>query len=185
MNGVAFAWLGIICYSLQLFFDFAGYSDMAIGLGRMFGFHFLENFNYPYISKSITDFWRRWHMSLSTFFRDYVYIPLGGNRKRVYLNVAIVFLLTGIWHGAAFTFIFWGIWHGFFNMAERVLRTRKKEEKTIPVWRKIFSSLLSHGYTLLVVLIGWVFFRATGLRTGAKYVLSLFGLFNHNAVGTL
>ena len=183
MNGVAFAWLGIICYSLQLFFDFAGYSDMAIGLGRMFGFHFLENFNYPYISKSITEFWRRWHMSLSTFFRDYVYIPLGGNRKRVYLNVAIVFLLTGIWHGAAFTFIFWGIWHGFFNMAERVLRTRKKEEKTIPVWRKIFSSLLSHGYTLLVVLIGWVFFRATGLRTGAKYVLSLFGLFNHNAVG--
>ena len=107
LNSVSMAWLGVIAYSLQILFDFSGYSDMAIGLGRIFGFHFRENFDYPYISKSITEFWRRWHISLSSFFRDYVYIPLGGNRKRVYLNVAIVFLLTGIWHGAAFTFIAW------------------------------------------------------------------------------
>ena len=174
------AWIGIISYSLQLFFDFSGYSDMAIGLGRMFGFHFLENFNYPYISKSITEFWRRWHISLSSFFRDYVYIPLGGNRRRVYLNVAIVFLLTGIWHGAAFTFVLWGIWHGLFNLAERWIRQRnvgktKKEHSGVV---KVMSSALQHMYTLLVVMIGWVFFRIPGLKNGAMYVLSLVGLNN-------
>lgn len=172
------AWLGIVSYSLQLFFDFAGYSDMAIGLGDMFGFHFLENFNYPYISKSITEFWRRWHISLSSFFRDYVYIPLGGNRKRVYLNVAIVFLLTGIWHGAAYTFIIWGLWHGFFNLAERVVRTlRKKHNIPEPSGvGAVISGAAGHIYTLLVVIIGWVFFRAADLHTGVEYVKSMFGL---------
>lgn len=174
------AWIGIISYSLQLYFDFSGYSDMAIGLGRMFGFHFLENFDYPYISKSITEFWRRWHISLSSFFRDYVYIPLGGNRRHVYLNVAIVFLLTGIWHGAAFSFIFWGIWHGMFNLAERWLRQRnagkvKKEPSGV---MKVLISALQHVYTLLVVMIGWVFFRVPGLKNGASFVLSLVGLHN-------
>ena len=183
LNSVSMAWLGIIAYSLQIFFDFAGYSDMAIGLGRMFGFHFLENFNYPYISKSITEFWRRWHISLSSFFKDYVYIPLGGNRKRVYLNVAIVFLLTGIWHGAAYTFIAWGIWHGFFNLLEKFIRSfskKKKEEtkeKSISI-KCIVVSFLQHTYTLAVVLVGWVMFRASGLKNAIKYVLSLVGLYN-------
>lgn len=180
VNTVAIAWLGVVSYSLQLFFDFSGYSDMAIGMGWMFGFHFLENFNYPYISKSITEFWRRWHISLSSFFRDYVYIPLGGNRKHVYLNVAIVFLLTGIWHGAAFSFIAWGLWHGFFNLLERVVRSRKKEQlgKEPSRLGMVISNGMGHIYTLLVVMIGWVFFRAPGLKAGLKYVLSMFGLYN-------
>lgn len=180
LNTPAFAWLGIICYSLQLFFDFAGYSDMAIGLGRMFGFHFLENFNYPYISKSITEFWRRWHMSLSSFFRDYVYIPLGGNRKRVYLNVAIVFLLTGIWHGANYTFIVWGLWHGAFNLIEKVWRTIKKN-RNIPDasgFGKVLLSGMGHLYTLAVVIVGWVFFRAGSLQHGLNYLLSMIGKYN-------
>ena len=181
LNSVSMAWLGIIAYSLQIFFDFSGYSDMAIGLGRMFGFHFLENFNYPYISKSITEFWRRWHISISSFFRDYVYIPLGGNRKRVYLNVAIVFLLTGIWHGAAFTFIAWGIWHGFFNLVEKFIRSHSKkktdESKEINV-KYILVSIIQRVYTLSVVLIGWIMFRAIGLKHAFKYLLSMFGLHN-------
>ena len=185
LNSVSMAWLGIIAYSLQIFFDFSGYSDMAIGLGRMFGFHFLENFNYPYISKSITEFWRRWHISLSSFFRDYVYIPLGGNRKRVYLNVAIVFLLTGIWHGAAFTFIAWGIWHGFFNLVEKIIRSHSKNKakqendnnKTLSV-KMFVVSVFQHIYTLLVVIVGWVMFRASGLTNAKNYLLSLIGLHN-------
>lgn len=119
------AWLGAVCYTLQIFFDFSGYSDMAIGIGRIFGFHFLENFNLPYISTSVTEFWRRWHISLSRWFRDYLYIPLGGNRRgNVYVNLLIVFICTGLWHGAAFTFLFWGLWHGFFLIAERVGKRR-------------------------------------------------------------
>lgn len=178
------AWIGIVAYSLQLFFDFSGYSDMAIGLGRMFGFHFLENFNYPYISKSITEFWRRWHISLSSFFRDYVYIPLGGNRKHAYLNVSIVFLLTGIWHGASFSFILWGIWHGVFNLAERWVRQRNadKPQKDASRAKKVLTVVLQHTYTLLVVIIGWVFFRVPGLTNGANYVLSMFGLHNNYSV---
>lgn len=174
------AWIGILAYSLQLFFDFSGYSDMAIGLGRMFGFHFLENFNYPYISKSITEFWRRWHISLSSFFRDYVYIPLGGNRKHVYLNVSIVFLLTGIWHGASFSFILWGLWHGMFNLTERWLRQRnsKKPQKDTPPIITALIAVLQHIYTLLVVMIGWIFFRVPGLKNGLNYLLSMVGLHN-------
>lgn len=171
-NTVATAWLGIIAYTLQIYFDFSGYSDMAIGLGRMFGFHFGENFNMPYISKSISEFWRRWHMSLSSWFRDYVYIPLGGNRKHVYLNLAIVFLLTGIWHGANYTFIFWGIWHGIFILIERFFKNRVKHELSFNIWGKG----LSHIYTLLVVVIGWVFFRADNISQGLSYCRSMFGL---------
>lgn len=173
-NSIPVAWLGIICYSLQIFFDFAGYSDMAIGMGRMLGFHFIENFNYPYISKSITEFWRRWHISLSSFFRDYIYIPLGGNRKHTYLNVTIVFLLTGIWHGAAYTFVLWGIWHGIFNIAEKYLREKNKARGTRKdSWLVVIGK---HTYTLFVVMIGWILFRANSLSHAWQYILSLFGL---------
>lgn len=171
-NTVAIAWLGAVAYGLQIYFDFSGYSDMAIGLGRMFGFHFHENFDLPYISRSITEFWRRWHISLSTWFRDYVYIPLGGNRHGAlvtYRNLFIIFLLTGIWHGAAWHYVFWGVWHGMFMLIERFLR--KKDKITVsPLW-----SVLSHVYTLLVVLMGWVFFRADSLKQGFWYIKTMFG----------
>ena len=171
-NTVPIAWLGIICYTLQIYFDFSGYSDMAIGLGRMFGFHFGENFNYPYISRTISEFWRRWHISLSSWFRDYVYIPLGGNRKHVYGNLIFVFLLTGIWHGAAYQFIAWGMFHGFFIVLERYLRTKVKRINIQSVMAKIFQ----HVYTMGVVMIGWVFFRAPSMRQGIEYLGSMFGL---------
>ena len=164
-NTVAIAWLGAIAYGLQIYFDFSGYSDMAIGLGRMFGFRFLENFDLPYISRSITEFWRRWHISLSSWFRDYVYIPLGGNRKgtlKTYRNLFIVFLLTGIWHGAAWNYIFWGLWHGMFMLIERAFRKPK-------------GIIVGHVYTLFVVLIGWVFFRAGSLSEGMWYLKTMFG----------
>ena len=170
-NTVLIAWLGIICYTLQIYFDFSGYSDMAIGLGRMFGFHFGENFNYPYISRTISEFWRRWHISLSSWFRDYVYIPLGGNRKHVYTNLIIVFLLTGIWHGAAYQFIAWGVFHGFFIVLERYLRTRIKSINM----QSVVIKTLQYGYTLVVVMVGWVFFRAPGMRYGIEYIGSMFG----------
>ena len=174
---VSALWVGILAYAMQIFFDFSGYSDMAIGLGRIFGFHFVENFNYPYISKTITEFWRRWHISLSSFFRDYVYIPLGGNKKHVYLNIAIVFLLTGIWHGAAYTFIAWGIWHGMFNITEKLLKNYVAPKLT---WRpgKVLSAILGglqHLYALFVVLIGWVLFRVDGLHNATNYIMSMFG----------
>lgn len=147
------AWLGIVAYSLQIYFDFSGYSDMAIGLGKVFGFDFPENFNFPYIAKSIKDFWRRWHISLSSWFRDYLYIPLGGNRKgeaRTLVNLMLVFLATGIWHGASWNFVIWGLFHGSFLLLER------KGLDTILnyIWKPFQVS-----YTLLLVLIGWVFFR--------------------------
>lgn len=169
-NTVAIAWLGALCYTLQIYYDFSGYSDMAIGLGRIFGFHFNENFNLPYISKSITEFWRRWHISLSTWFREYVYIPLGGNRKHVYLNLAIVFLLTGIWHGASWTFIVWGIWHGTFILAERFL----KKHYVVPK-KKCFEAF-RNIYTLFVVGIGWVVFRAPSLGDAVHYIQTMFGI---------
>ncbi len=151
------AWLGVLCYALQIYFDFSGYSDMAIGLGLMFGFRFLENFNYPYISQSLTEFWRRWHISLSNWFRDYLYIPLGGNRVapwRVYLNLVIVFFLCGLWHGASWNFVVWGLFHGTFLVIERMGLARRMAE-----WHQPFR----HVYAMLVVLVSWVFFRADSL----------------------
>jgi alginate O-acetyltransferase complex protein AlgI len=168
-NTAATAWLGIICYAFQIYFDFSGYSDMAIGLGRMFGFEFFENFNYPYISKTITEFWRRWHISLSTWFRAYVYIPLGGNRKgNVHANLLIVFILTGFWHGANFQFLAWGLWHGLFLIIERLSGMREaRNKKIVPV---------RYTITILIVVIGWVFFRSPGLRYALSYLGIMFGL---------
>lgn len=162
------AWLGILCYTFQIYLDFSGYSDMAIGLGRMFGFEFLENFNFPYIAKSVKEFWRRWHISLSTFFRDYVYIPLGGNKvtiKRTYLNLLIVFFLTGFWHGASWSFVVWGLYHGFFMIVER-LGLGKLLEKT--------PSLIANFYTLIAVIFGWVLFRADTLTYAVSYWKEMF-----------
>jgi alginate O-acetyltransferase complex protein AlgI len=164
------AWFGAICYTLQIYFDFSGYSDMAIGLGKMFGFKFLENFNYPYISLSIREFWRRWHMSLSGWFRDYLYIPMGGNHVstgRNYFNLLTVFFLCGLWHGASWTFVIWGLYHGIFLVAER---TR---------FGKIMDSLwrpLRHGYTLLAVICGWVIFRADTFSQAADFFKFMSGL---------
>lgn len=164
------SWLGIVCYTLQIYFDFSGYSDMAIGLGRLFGFEFLENFNFPYISQSIREFWRRWHISLSTWFRDYLYIPLGGNRAslfRTYLNLWIVFFLCGLWHGASWNFVIWGALHGAYLVIERLGWHQYLER----LWRP-----LRHGYTLLLVIIGWVFFRAETLTQAVQYLASMVGL---------
>ncbi len=166
------AWLGALAYTLQIYFDFSGYSDMAIGLGRIFGFEFMENFNYPYISRSVREFWRRWHISLSGWFRDYLYIPLGGNRRgNVYVNLAIVFLATGIWHGAAWGFLLWGVWHGFFILLERFLTTKGiVGEKTNAV-----TSVLGWIYTMLVVMLGWVLFGIVDLRQFSEYLAVMFG----------
>ncbi len=176
--GPGIAWLGAIAYSFQLFYDFSGYSDMAIGLGHIFGFKFLENFNYPYISKSITEFWRRWHISLSTWFREYLYIPLGGNRRgkyRTYINLGIVFLATGIWHGAAWTFIIWGIWHGVFIIAERITGIHKREGG-------VLLNIFQHLYTMLAFIIGWVIFRADNIKYAFDYVKNMFGLIEYKEV---
>ncbi|HMF14146.1 MAG TPA: MBOAT family protein [Gemmataceae bacterium] len=164
------AWLGILCYTLQIYFDFSGYSDMAIGLAKMFGFDFKENFEYPYIARSITEFWRRWHISLSSWFRDYLYIPLGGNCRgalRTYLNLLIVFFLCGLWHGASWAFVCWGLYHGSFLVLERMGAGRLLERAWTPLRRV---------YTLLVVLIGWVFFRATTFAQAKFFLAALFGL---------
>ena len=167
-------WLGIICFTLQLYFDFSGYSDMVIGIGLMFGFRFKENFNFPYIAKSIREFWRRWHISLSSFFRDYLYIPLGGNIKgNMYFNLLIVFLATGLWHGASFSFIVWGLWHGFFIVLENVIK--RNCPKVLQLIRGHYPviSAIRHIYTLFVVIIGWVFFRCSSITDGAHYVKSM------------
>jgi alginate O-acetyltransferase complex protein AlgI len=185
------AWLGIICYTLQIYFDFSGYSDMAIGLGRMFGFRFPENFRWPYIADSVQEFWRRWHISLSTWFRDYLYIPLGGNRVsagRRYRNLVTVFFLCGLWHGASWNFVIWGLWHGTFLVIERVTSNRgargarreillsassagsaiKRGPLGWPIW--------PHAYTMLVVIIGWVFFRAETLPGSIAFLKAMAGL---------
>ncbi|KAF5040332.1 Peptidoglycan O-acetyltransferase [anaerobic digester metagenome] len=164
------AWLGIIMYTIQIYFDFSGYSDMAIGLGRMFGFTYKENFNYPYIANSVQDFWRRWHISLSSFFKDYVYIPLGGNRKHFVRNVIIVWMLTGLWHGASWNFIVWGLYYGIFLLLERKLLYRVLDK--IP-------SVLSHIYLILIVIIGWVFFYYIDITKGLKFMSIMFGYGNH------
>ncbi len=173
------AWVGAIFYSLQLFYDFSGYSDMAIGLGLIFGFKFLENFNYPYISKSITEFWRRWHISLSTWFKEYLYIPLGGNRKgsvRTYVNLFLVFLATGFWHGASWNFIFWGLWHGVFIIFEKMTGWHKESKSRI-------ISGAQHIYTIFVFVIGWVMFRAENMSYATDYIKNMFGLVKeHTAV---
>jgi len=163
-----YAWIGAAAYMLQIYLDFSAYSDMAIGLGRVFGFHFNENFIYPYISVSIREFWRRWHISLSTWFRDYVYIPLGGNRKgnkRTYINLLIVFFLTGLWHGASWNFVIWGLYHGCFMLLERKTNFCAKIPKVI-----------SWIYTIFAVLIGWVLFRADTLSDAIRYIGYMFNI---------
>ena len=167
------AWIGAVAYLMQIYYDFSAYSDMAIGLGRMFGFQFKENFNYPYISGTVQEFWRRWHISLSSFFRDYVYIPLGGNRKgkfRTVLNRIIVFFLTGLWHGANWTFVVWGLFHGFFLLLEEF----------IPKLKKLPKALL-HVYTLLVVTVGFVVFRADTISEAVLYIGQMFSGFDFSA----
>ena len=156
--GTLTAWLAVILYTLQIYYDFSGYSDMAIGLGRIFGFYYEENFNYPYLSSSITEFWRRWHISLSTWFRDYLYIPLGGNRKglgRTCVNLFIVFLATGLWHGASMTFIIWGIYHGIFILSERLWLKKVLDRNPV--------KFLNHLYAMVVVVFGWLLFRAPSM----------------------
>ncbi len=161
------AWIGACAYTLQIYFDFSGYSDMAIGLGRMFGFSFPENFNYPYISRSVTEFWRRWHISLSTWFRDYIYIPMGGNRvkkSRWILNLFTVWLLTGIWHGANWTFILWGLIYFMILLGEKFII---KDLKKIP-------SVIGHIYTLLIVILAWVIFRSDSITGAFGYISNMF-----------
>jgi alginate O-acetyltransferase complex protein AlgI len=174
------AWVGAICYMLQIYFDFSGYSDMAVGLGKMFGFEFMENFNYPYIAQSIRDFWRRWHISLSSWFRDYLYIPLGGNRcsePRNQLNLVIVFLLCGLWHGASWTFVVWGLYHGVFIVLEHGRFGGILERSPKP---------LRHLYALVVVLVGWVFFRASTIYTALSYLNNMAGIkLSHDTAQTL
>ncbi|MEO7433413.1 MAG: MBOAT family protein [Dokdonella sp.] len=164
----ATAWVGVIAYSLQIFFDFAGYSDMAIGLGRLLGFRFPENFNDPYVSRSIREFWRRWHMTLSSWFRDYVYVPLGGNRRgsaRTYVNLMIVFVLTGFWHGASWTFVVWGLWHGSFMAFERA----------VDFERRALSAAARHVYALAVIVVGWVLFRANSFEHATALLQAMAG----------
>ena len=164
------AWFGAICYTFQIYYDFSGYSDMAIGLGRIFGFRFPENFNYPYVSRTITEFWRRWHISLSNWFKDYLYIPLGGNRHgpwRTYRNLLIVFLLCGLWHGASWTFVLWGLYHGLFLVIERTSVGR--------YWEKTWQPLQISG-TFCIVVFGWVLFRCDNLPMALDYLAAMFGL---------
>jgi alginate O-acetyltransferase complex protein AlgI len=172
--GLEIAWIGIIAYTLQIYFDFSGYSDMAIGLGRIFGFTFLENFNYPYISQSITEFWRRWHISLGSWFRDYVYIPLGGNRVKVLrwiLNIFIVWFLTGLWHGASWNFIIWGLYYGVILIIEKEIIIRLKIS---------LPTAVKHIYTLFMIMIGWVIFRTETLIEAKNYIIALFGGYGHS-----
>ncbi len=179
-NGVIGSWIGIIAYSFQIYFDFCGYSEMAIGLGRMFGFEFLKNFDYPYISKSATEFWRRWHISLGTWFREYVYIPLGGNRKgkpRQLLNLLIVWMLTGLWHGASWNFVIWGLYYGVLLCIEKFFLLNRL--KKLPKW-------IQHTYGFLVAVLGWIPFYFTDMRAMGAFIASLFTggglLISHDAL---
>ncbi|HEX3645253.1 MAG TPA: MBOAT family O-acyltransferase, partial [Vicinamibacterales bacterium] len=176
----AHAWLGIVCYTLQIYFDFSGYSDMAIGLGRMFGFRFPENFRWPYVAASVTAFWRRWHISLSTWFRDYLYIPLGGNRvspARRYFNLVTVFFLCGLWHGASWNFVLWGLWHGSFLVIERLTaKSPIRQVTNLPTSGILAWPIWPHVYTMAIVMIGWVFFRAETLTGAVAFLRSLAGM---------
>ncbi|KMT22864.1 MBOAT family O-acyltransferase [Clostridium cylindrosporum] len=166
---VMLSWVGIIAYTFQIYYDFSGYSDMAIGLGKMFGFTFLENFSYPYISKSITEFWRRWHISLGTWFRDYVYIPLGGSRHgafRTGINLFIVWLFTGFWHGASWTFVIWGLYFGFIIGIEKAFLMKVLN---------VMPNMLRIMYTMVIVIIGWVLFRSEDLDSMMNYLMDMFG----------
>ena len=166
----ATAWLGAIAYSFQIYFDFSGYSDMAIGLGRMFGFHFLENFNFPYMSKTITEFWRRWHISLSSWFREYVYIPLGGNRKgmaRQLFNIMVVWMLTGLWHGANWNFVMWGVYYGILLMIEKLFLLK---------WLNKAPAWIGHIYSMFLVVIGWTIFAQTDMSQLTTYLKAMFGI---------
>ena len=163
---VAGAWFGVVMFSIQLYYDFSGYSDMAIGLGRIFGFHYPMNFNYPYISKSVTEFWRRWHMTLSSVFRDYVYIPLGGNRKHQFLNIAVVWFLTGLWHGASWNFILWGVYYGALLVIEKLF--------LLKVLKKI-PAVFGHCYALLAAVIGWAIFYVTDMERLGYLLSVMFG----------
>ena len=177
--GMFAAWMGAVCYTLQIYFDFSGYSDMVIGMGRMFGFHFLENFNYPYASTTIKEFWRRWHISLSTWFRDYLYIPLGGNRRgrgRTWRNRFLVFFATGLWHGANWTFVLWGLWHGLFSVLE--------DSGALPV-KRLQGRLLGRVYTLLVVVLGFTLFRADTLAQAGAMFAAMFTGFGLDWTGTV
>ena len=176
---IRLAWLGAVAYMLQIYFDFSGYSDMAIGVGQMFGFHTPENFQYPYVAGSITDFWRRWHISLSTWFKDYLYIPLGGNRKgkvRAAVNKAVVFTLCGLWHGANWTFLVWGAWHGLLSALESIKRVQPK---------KLGGKILAHVYALLAVCLGFVMFRADSLGQGFSMIGAMFTGFSLLDVNTV
>ncbi len=169
----ATAWLGAIAYSFQIYFDFSGYSDMAIGLGKMFGFHFLENFNFPYMSKTITEFWRRWHISLSSWFREYVYIPLGGNRKgmgRQLFNIMVVWMLTGLWHGANWNFVLWGVYYGILLMIEKLFLLK---------WLKKAPAWIGHIYSMFLVVIGWTIFAQTDMSQLGRYLKTMFGIGAH------
>lgn len=178
--GTSLAWLGIICYTLQIYFDFSGYSDMAIGIGKMIGFTFMENFNYPYISRSIQEFWTRWHISLSTWFKEYLYIPLGGNRKgkyKTYRNLIVVFFATGLWHGASWNFIVWGLFNGFFIVMERMFLGKLLDKNKFKI--------INHIYTVIIFVIGWTFFRAENLTYGLEYVGKLFVYSKNNPTNNL
>lgn len=182
-NGVLGNWIAIIAYSFQIYFDFSGYSDMACGLGNMFGFEFLKNFNYPYISKSITEFWRRWHISLGTWFRDYVYIPLGGNRKglkRNIINIMVVWGLTGLWHGASYNFILWGLYFGVILLLEKFVLNKALEK---------CPSAVKHIYSLILIVFGWALFYFEDMGELGSFIISMFnvsnGILNHSAMVTI
>ena len=171
---VGTAWLGALAYTFQIYFDFSGYSDMAIGLGKMFGFHFLENFNYPYISKSITEFWRRWHISLSSWFKEYVYIPLGGNRCKIakqIRNILVVWMLTGIWHGANWNYVLWGCYYGALLLIEKLVL--KKVLNRLP-------GIIQRIYTMFFVVIGWIIFKCEDMAYGISYLKAMFGGFGQS-----
>ena len=175
-NGVLGAWIGLLAYTFQIYFDFSGYSDMACGLGRMIGFRFVQNFNYPYLAESITDFWRRWHISLSTWFREYVYIPLGGNRKGVWrqiLNLLIVWTLTGLWHGASWNFVLWGLYFGVLLVVEKLFL--QKLLRKAPAW-------IRHGYAMLLIMLGWGIFAIPAFGQMTAYMGSLFGIGNRGVL---